>query len=204
MFEDVYSVRNLNDKIDNTFKKDITDRYYNADNSPNSQKKINPKEKIFYFNYDDTNSEEDLDIELESVSRKIPINNNDKIVKEDRFIKLENNNKISPLQRKKRSKIHRHKSYDNLHSHKIINEKENNNENNEINYTKINNQKRNVLNIKITNDNMRRDFNEQNENINNKTDYDVYRGINKSQYDNEIDKNTIDVKINKDYFENNS
>ena len=201
MFEDDYSVRNLNDKTDNNLKKDITDRYYNIDNNPNFQKKIKPKEKIFYFNYEDTNSEEDLDIELESVSRKIPITNNDKIDKEDRTIKLENNNKISPLQRKKRSKIHRHKSYDNLHSHKIINDKENNNE---INYTKINNPKRNVLNIKITNDNMRRDFNEQNENINNKTDYDVYRGINKRQYDNEIDKNTIDVKINKDYFENNS
>ena len=78
-----------------------------------------------------------------------------------------------------------------------------NENNNNINYTKINNHIRNTPNIKITNNNMRREFNEQNENLNNKTDYDLFRGNNNRQYENDTDKNTIDTKINKvSYFRN--
>ena len=72
-------------------------------------------------------------------SQKIPIDNFDINHKEKRIINFENNNKISPPQKKKRSKIHRHKSYDNLHYH----DKQKNNNN----YNKINNQKRIIQNI---------------------------------------------------------
>ena len=198
MFEEEDSEINLKNKIINNDKINIiNDRYSNIDINPISKNKNNSVENAYFFNYD--NNDEDLDIELEAVSKIIPLENFG-IIKEQRFVKLENNNKISPLQRKKRSKIHRHKSYDNWHNHNIVKDNENNNN---INYTKINNHIRNTPNIKITNNNMRREFNEQNENLNNKTDYDLFRGNNNRQYENDTDKNTIDTKINKvSYFRN--
>ena len=198
MFEEEDSEINMKNKIINNDKINIiNDRYSNIDINPISKNKNNSVENAYFFNYD--NNDEDLDIELEAVSKIIPLENFG-IIKEQRFVKLENNNKISPLQRKKRSKIHRHKSYDNWHNHNIVKDNENNNN---INYTKINNHIRNTPNIKITNNNMRREFNEQNENLNNKTDYDLFRGNNNRQYENDTDKNTIDTKINKvSYFRN--
>ena len=198
MFEEEDSEINMKNKIINNDKINIiNDRYSNIDINPISKNKNNSVENAYYFNYD--NNDEDLDVELEAVSKIIPLENFG-IIKEQRFVKLENNNKISPLQRKKRSKIHRHKSYDNWHNHNIVKDNENNNN---INYTKINNHIRNTPNIKITNNNMRREFNEQNENLNNKTDYDLFRGNNNRQYENDTDKNTIDTKINKvSYFRN--
>ena len=198
MFEEEYSEINMKNKIINNDKINIiNDRYSNIDINPISKNKNNSVENAYFFNYD--NNDEDLDVELEAVSKIIPLENFG-IIKEQRFVKLENNNKISPLQRKKRSKIHRHKSYDNWHNHNIVKDNENNNN---INYTKINNHIRNTPNIKITNNNMRREFNEQNENLNNKTDYDLFRGNNNRQYENDTDKNTIDTKINKvSYFRN--
>ena len=198
MFEEEDSEINMKNKIINNDKINIiNDRYSNIDINPISKNKNNSVENEYFFNYD--NNDEDLDVELEAVSKIIPLENFG-IIKEQRFVKLENNNKISPLQRKKRSKIHRHKSYDNWHNHNIVKDNENNNN---INYTKINNHIRNTPNIKITNNNMRREFNEQNENLNNKTDYDLFRGNNNRQYENDIDKNTIDTKINKvSYFRN--
>ena len=198
MFEEEDSEINMKNKIINNDKINIiNDRYSNIDINPISKNKNNSVENAYFFNYD--NNDEDLDVELEAVSKIIPLENFG-IIKEQRFVKLENNNKISPLQRKKRSKIHRHKSYDNWHNHNIVKDNENNNN---INYTKINNHIRNTPNIKITNNNMRREFNEQNENLNNKTDYDLFRGNNNRQYENDTDKNTIDTKINKvSYFRN--
>ena len=198
MFEEEDSEINMKNKIINNDKINIiNDRYSNIDINPISKNKNNSVENAYFFNYD--NNDEDLDVELEAVSKIIPLENFG-IIKEQRFVKLENNNKISPLQRKKRSKIHRHKSYDNWHNHNIVKDNENNNN---INYTKINNHMRNTPNIKITNNNMRREFNEQNENLNNKTDYDLFRGNNNRQYENDTDKNTIDTKINKvSYFRN--
>ena len=198
MFEEEDSEINMKNKIINNDKINIiNDRYSNIDINPISKNKNNSVENEYFFNYD--NNDEDLDVELEAVSKIIPLENFG-IIKEQRFVKLENNNKISPLQRKKRSKIHRHKSYDNWHNHNIVKDNENNNN---INYTKINNHIRNTPNIKITNNNMRREFNEQNENLNNKTDYDLFRGNNNRQYENDTDKNTIDTKINKvSYFRN--
>ena len=198
MFEEEDSEINMKNKIINNDKINIiNDRYSNLDINPISKNKNNSVENAYFFNYD--NNDEDLDVELEAVSKIIPLENFG-IIKEQRFVKLENNNKISPLQRKKRSKIHRHKSYDNWHNHNIVKDNENNNN---INYTKINNHIRNTPNIKITNNNMRREFNEQNENLNNKTDYDLFRGNNNRQYENDTDKNTIDTKINKvSYFRN--
>ena len=198
MFEEEDSEINMKNKIINNDKINIiNDRYSNIDINPMSKNKNNSVENAYFFNYD--NNDEDLDVELEAVSKIIPLENFG-IIKEQRFVKLENNNKISPLQRKKRSKIHRHKSYDNWHNHNIVKDNENNNN---INYTKINNHIRNTPNIKITNNNMRREFNEQNENLNNKTDYDLFRGNNNRQYENDTDKNTIDTKINKvSYFRN--
>ena len=198
MFEEEDSEINMKNKIINNDKINIiNDRYSNMDINPISKNKNNSVENAYFFNYD--NNDEDLDVELEAVSKIIPLENFG-IIKEQRFVKLENNNKISPLQRKKRSKIHRHKSYDNWHNHNIVKDNENNNN---INYTKINNHIRNTPNIKITNNNMRREFNEQNENLNNKTDYDLFRGNNNRQYENDTDKNTIDTKINKvSYFRN--
>ena len=198
MFEEEDSEINMKNKIINNDKINIiNDRYSNIDINPISKNKNNSVENAYFFNYD--NNDEDLDVELEAVSKIIPLENFG-ITKEQRFVKLENNNKISPLQRKKRSKIHRHKSYDNWHNHNIVKDNENNNN---INYTKINNHIRNTPNIKITNNNMRREFNEQNENLNNKTDYDLFRGNNNRQYENDTDKNTIDTKINKvSYFRN--
>ena len=198
MFEEQDSEINMKNKIINNDKINIiNDRYSNIDINPISKNKNNSVENEYFFNYD--NNDEDLDVELEAVSKIIPLENFG-IIKEQRFVKLENNNKISPLQRKKRSKIHRHKSYDNWHNHNIVKDNENNNN---INYTKINNHIRNTPNIKITNNNMRREFNEQNENLNNKTDYDLFRGNNNRQYENDTDKNTIDTKINKvSYFRN--
>ena len=198
MFEEEDSKINMKNKIINNDKINIiNDRYSNIDINPISKNKNNSVENAYFFNYD--NNDEDLDVELEAVSKIIPLENFG-IIKEQRFVKLENNNKISPLQRKKRSKIHRHKSYDNWHNHNIVKDNENNNN---INYTKINNHIRNTPNIKITNNNMRREFNEQNENLNNKTDYDLFRGNNNRQYENDTDKNTIDTKINKvSYFRN--
>jgi len=198
MFEEEDSEINMKNKIINNDKINIiNDRYSNIDINPISKNKNNSVENAYFLNYD--NNDEDLDIELEAVSKIIPLENFG-IIKEQRFVKLENNNKISPLQRKKRSKIHRHKSYDNWHNHNIVKDNENNNN---INYTKINNHIRNTPNIKITNNNMRREFNEQNENLNNKTDYDLFRGNNNRQYENDTDKNTIDTKINKvSYFRN--
>ena len=198
MFEEEDSEINMKNKIINNDKINIiNDRYSNIDINPISKNKNNSVENAYFLNYD--NNDEDLDVELEAVSKIIPLENFG-IIKEQRFVKLENNNKISPLQRKKRSKIHRHKSYDNWHNHNIVKDNENNNN---INYTKINNHIRNTPNIKITNNNMRREFNEQNENLNNKTDYDLFRGNNNRQYENDTDKNTIDTKINKvSYFRN--
>ena len=198
MFEEEDSEINMKNKMINNDKINIiNDRYSNIDINPISKNKNNSVENAYFFNYD--NNDEDLDVELEAVSKIIPLENFG-IIKEQRFVKLENNNKISPLQRKKRSKIHRHKSYDNWHNHNIVKDNENNNN---INYTKINNHIRNTPNIKITNNNMRREFNEQNENLNNKTDYDLFRGNNNRQYENDTDKNTIDTKINKvSYFRN--
>jgi len=179
----------------------INDRYFNIDSKPTPKSNNNLNDKNIVFN--EINTDEDLEIELDAVSQKIPIenfaiNNN----KEEKFIKLENTNKILPIQRKKRSKIHRHKSYDNLHDNNNTNVKSNTNNN--INYNKINNQKRSIPNIKITNDNLRRDFSMQNENFNNKTEYDIFKDINNLQYENNNNKkNTIDAKNNKvSYFQN--
>ena len=96
----------------------INDRYFNIDSKPTPKSNNNLNDKNIVFN--EINTDEDLEIELDAVSQKIPIenfgiNNN----KEEKFIKLENTNKILPIQRKKRSKIHRHKSYDNLHDNNI-------------------------------------------------------------------------------------
>jgi hypothetical protein len=50
---------------------------------------------------------------------------------------------------------------------------------------------------------MRKDFNEQNENPNNKTEYELYRENKNKKFENDSDKNTIDVKIkNISYFKN--
>ena len=204
MYEDNGSQINIKNKM---IINNINDRYYNIDSKYTPKNKINSTDNNIIYN--DTNNDEDLEIELDAISQKIPIENLGINNKEEKFIKLENNNnnnnnnKILPIQRKKRSKIHRHRSYDNLHDKNNINNKSK--ENNNINYTKINNQKRSIPNIKIANDNLRRDFIMQNENINNKTEYDLYRGIHNKQYENNIinNKNTIDAKINKiSYFQN--
>ena len=199
MFKEVYLEGEIKDEeIVNNNYNNINNRYFNIDNNPSSKNKNNSLKNNFSLNSDD--NDEDLDIELESISQKIPLENFGINNKDERYIKLENNNKISPLQRKKRSKIHRHKSYDNWHNHN--NAKDNQN-NSIINYTKINSQKRNTINIKITNDNMRKDFNEQNENPNNKTEYELYRENKNKKFENDSDKNTIDVKIkNISYFKN--
>ena len=129
MFEDndTEGNKNINENNNN-----INDRYFNIDNNPSSKNKINSNENNFFFDFynNNLNDDEDLDIELESVSKKIPIDNYVLNDNGEKFIKVENNNtKKSPLQRKKRSKIHRHKSYDNWHNYNI----EKNNQNN-INY----------------------------------------------------------------------
>ena len=198
MFEDNGSHIKIKNKM---IIHNINDRYYNIDNKFTPKNKNNSTDNNIKFN--DINDDEDLEIELDAISQKIPIEHFEINNKEEKFIKLENNSKILPIQRKKRSKIHRHKSYDNLHDNNMTNSKSKTNDN--INYTKINNQKRSIPNIKIANDNLRRDFIMQNENINNKTEYELYRGIYNRQYENNINnnKNTIDTKINKiSYFQN--
>ena len=122
MFEEDDSVKEIKDKIKiNKNENNFNDRYHNIDINPTSENKNKIKQNF----YNQLNTDEDLDIELEAISQKIPLENfgiNIKEVKEERYIKLENNNKISPLQRKKKSKIHRHKSYDYLCNHNIKND----------------------------------------------------------------------------------
>ena len=200
MFEDndTEGNKNINENNNN-----INDRYFNIDNNPSSKNKINSNENNFFFDFYNNNlkDDEDLDIELESVSKKIPIDNYVLNDNGEKFIKVENNNtKKSPLQRKKRSKIHRHKSYDNWHNYNI---EKNNQNNNNINYTKVNNQKSAIPNIKLVDDNTKTYFNELNENPNNKTEYDLYRINNDKKYEKETKRNTIDVNAKKiSYFEN--
>ena len=155
-------------------------------------------------NYNNTYNEEDLDIELDSVSTKIPINdfyidsNEKKNIFENSEMKykykiINTNNKngcktCSPLIRKKKSKIKRNISYDNLHNHALGIESKNK-------------EKRNISNINITNNNMELNtFKEINENLNNKTEYECYRNINNKLKE----KNTFDDEINIIKFENNS
>ena len=180
-------------------------------NKCNSLDKIN-LDNTYSFKYDlvkNNDEEEDLDIELEAVSKKIPINNfyEYNYGKEDtnnydsklNYNILNNkktNKPCSPLSRRKRAKIHRHASYDNLHSHNIMDDAK---DDFIRNYNRVNYENRNTTNINIINNNINDDINENNENLNNKTAFDFYRGSNKTQIDNNLDnieKKTIDVKIN--------
>ena len=125
MFKEVYLEGDIKDEeIVNNANNNINNRYFNIDNNPSSKNKNNSLKNNFSLNSDD--NDEDLDIELESISQKIPLENFGINNKDERYIKLENNNKISPLQRKKRSKIHRHKSYDNWHNHNNAKDNQNN------------------------------------------------------------------------------
>ena len=205
MFEEDDSVKEIKDKIKiNKNEHNINNRYHHIDINPTSENKNKIKQNF----YNQLNTDEDLDIELEAISQKIPLENfgiNIKEIKEERFIKLENNNKISPLQRKKKSKIHRHKSYDYLRNNNITNNDQKNVSN--INdYNKINYQKRKTPNIKTNDDNMRRDFNEQIENPNNKTEYELYRENKNNKFGNGKVNNKITADAedkNRSYFKNN-
>ena len=103
----------------------------------------NLNNKMTYYNDED----EDLDIELEAVSRKIPINDyyND-INNENKNTFKVNNNMISPI--KKKSKIHRNSSSDNLR----INNR-NNFKNNIIEYSKYSNNNLNNYQIRTNKNN---------------------------------------------------
>ena len=202
MSEEDDSAKEIKDKIKlNNNEHNINDRYHNVDINPTPENKNTINRHFF----NQINTDEDLDIELEAISQKIPLENFGINIKEERYIKLENNNKISPLQRKKKSKIHRHKSYDYLCNHNIKNDNQKNNNNVIINnYNKINYQKRKTPNIKTNDENMRRDFNEQIENPNNKTEYDLFKNNNKysiNTFPIEIDDNINDD--NKNSFKNN-
>ena len=102
------------------------------------------------------NSDEDLDIELEAISTKIPINDfyidNNERGKEretstfydysETKYKYNNMNEedfkaCSPLFKKMKSKIQRHISHDNLHTQGIISEKKYNNNFSKFNKTKL-------------------------------------------------------------------
>ena len=203
MSEEDDSAKEIKDKIKlNNNEHNINDRYHNVDINPTPENKNTINRHFF----NQINTDEDLDIELEAISQKIPLENFGINIKEERYIKLENNNKISPLQRKKKSKIHRHKSYDYLCNHNIKNDNQKNNNNDNINnYNKINYQKRKTPNIKTNDENMRRDFNEQIENPNNKTEYDLYRENKNKKYGNVNERNTINANDkNISYFKNNN
>ena len=105
MSEEDDSAKEIKDKIKlNNNEHNINDRYHNVDINPTPENKNTINRHFF----NQINTDEDLDIELEAISQKIPLENFGINIKEERHIKLENNNKISPLQRKKKSKIHRH------------------------------------------------------------------------------------------------
>jgi hypothetical protein len=152
-------------------------------------------------------NEEDLDIELDAISTKIPINefyvdNNNENEKRAKNIydysdtrnnytkKITNENNKNEFKtctpsliKKKRSKIQRHVSYDNLHTPRITDSN--------IKFNKE--KKNNITNINITNNNMENNnFNWINEDLNNKTEYDFNRNpINKIN-----NKSIIEDKIN--------
>ena len=166
-----------------------------------------------HTNYMNNYNEEDLDIELDSVSTKIPINdfyidnkekNNvyENSEEKYKYKKINNHNKnsfktCSPLIRKKKSKIQRNTSYDNLNTHALGSDVKNNHINK---YNIINREKRNITNINIINNNKELNtFNEINDNnLNNKTEYECYRNINNKLKD----KNTFDDEIRLFRFNN--
>ena len=157
--------------------------------------------KNYNNNYNNNGSfEEDLDIELESVSTKIPIKqfylsnkeknkNNDFDYFDENKIYIKNLKDIkrrSPAERKKRSKIKRHASYDNLYK---------NEKNNEliINNINTNNVWKKAKNIDIIDNNMKKDFKDRDKDINIiKTEFDFY----KKQTTGNKGKITIESKIN--------
>ena len=87
MFKEFFLGGDIKDEeIMDNITNNINDRYFNIDNNPSSKNTNNSLKKNVSFNSDD--NDEDLDIELESISQKIPLENFG-INKDERYIRLE-------------------------------------------------------------------------------------------------------------------